>query len=52
VKFGVDENYASEVGAFDQVEAVGVLSLNRWFNFGVKKWVRDNQLIMEDYRVI
>jgi single-stranded DNA-specific DHH superfamily exonuclease len=52
VKFGVDENYASEVGAFDQIEAVGQLSINKWYNFGVKAWVRDHQLIMEDYRLL
>jgi hypothetical protein len=52
VKFGVDEDYAREVGAFDQIEAVGQLSVNKWYNFGARKWEKDNQLIIEDYKLI
>ncbi|QOV08363.1 RecJ-type single-stranded DNA-specific exonuclease [Bacillus phage Kirov] len=49
IKFRVDENYASELGHFDTIDAVGVLSMNEFYNFGLKKKICTPQLMIEDY---
>ena len=49
IKFRVDENYASELGHFDTVDVVGVLSMNEFYNFGLKQRICTPQVMIEDY---
>jgi len=49
IKFRVDEHYASELGHFDTVDVVGVLSMNEFYNFGLKKKICTPQVMIEDY---
>lgn len=52
IKFRVDEKYASELGVFDSVDVVGVLSVNEFYHFGLKEKIITNQVIVSDYSVI
>lgn len=49
IKFRVDEHYASELGHFDTVDVVGVLSMNEFYNFGLKQRICTPQVMIEDY---
>ena len=51
IKFRVDEKYASELSVFDNISVVGVLSVNEFYNFGLKQKVITNQVIINDYIV-
>lgn len=51
IKFKVGENYASELGNFDIIDAVGQLSVNEFYNFGLKQKVITNQVMVDDYRI-
>lgn len=51
IKFRVNEHYASELGHFDTIDAVGVLSMNEFYNFGLKQRICTPQLMIEDYLV-
>jgi single-stranded-DNA-specific exonuclease len=48
-KFKVGENYASELGYFDMIDVVGQLSVNEFYNFGLKQKVITNQVMVDDY---
>jgi single-stranded-DNA-specific exonuclease len=50
IKFKVNEHYASELGYFDVIDAVGQLSINEFYNFGTKKLTVTNQLMISDYK--
>ena len=50
VKFAVGDNYAEDVGPFDQIDVVGLPQINKWYHRGLKQWVRDLQIIMDDYK--
>lgn len=50
IKFRVDENYASDLGAFDEIDVVGQLSMNRFYNFGLKQMVETAQVMIDDYK--
>lgn len=50
VKFKVDENYAYELGVFDEIDVVGQLQMNEWYNFGLKKKISNPQIIIDDYK--
>jgi len=52
IKFRVNENYASELGYFDTIDAVGQLNVNEFYNFGLKKKVITNQIMLEDYKIV
>ena len=52
IKFKVNEHYASELGYFDIIDAVGELNINSFYNFGLKQMVITNQMMINDYRVI
>jgi len=49
IKFRVDEHYASELGHFDTIDVVGVLSMNEFYNFGLKQKICTPQVMIEDY---
>lgn len=51
IKFKVDENYASELSVFDEIEAVGELGVNEFYHFGLKKKIITNQIKLQDYKV-
>lgn len=48
IKFMVDEEYMSHIGFFDTVSAVGVLSMNVFYNFATKVTTRTPQLNITD----
>lgn len=52
IKFKVNEHYASELGYFDVIDAVGELNINSFYNFGLKQMVITNQMMINDYRVV
>ena len=49
VKFGTSDMYANDVGSFDTVDMLGKLSVNKWWHNGIKQWVIDYQIIVDDY---
>lgn len=50
IKFRVNDQYASEIGTFDIVDAVGKISMNEFYNFKTKVMKRTPQLMIEDYK--
>lgn len=52
IKFRVNEDYASELGVFDTIEVVGQLSINEFYNFGLKQKIITNQIILDDYALV
>lgn len=50
IKFRVDENYASELGYFDVIDAVGNIAMNEFYNFKTKETTRTKQIMVEDYK--
>ena len=48
IKFMVNEEYMNHVGFFDTVSAVGVISMNVFYNFGTKETTRTPQLNITD----
>lgn len=52
IKFKVNEDYGKDLGVFDDVAVVGVLSVNEFYNFGLRKKVITNQIVMQDYKVL
>jgi len=51
IRFKVDKNYASELGYFDNIDAIGQLSMNEFYNFGLKKKISTPQMIISDYKI-
>lgn len=51
IRFRVNENYASELSYFDEIDVVGELSLNEFYNFALKKKIVTPQVIINDYKV-
>jgi single-stranded-DNA-specific exonuclease len=51
IKFRVDENYASELGHFDEVNVVGELRMNEFYHFGLKQKIITPQVMISDYQV-
>lgn len=49
IKFNVNEEYASELGTFDVIDIIGKLSINKFYNFGLKRLVITPQIIVDDY---
>lgn len=52
IRFKVNKDYASELGYFDVIEAVGQLSMNEFYNFGLKQKISTPQIIINDFRVV
>lgn len=50
IKFKVNENYGQELGYFDNIDVVGKLCLNEWYNFGIKQMISTPQVIIDDYK--
>lgn len=50
IKFRVNENYASELGVFDEIDIVGQLGINRFYNFQTRIETLTNQVMIEDYK--
>ena len=50
IKFRVDSEYADDVMIFDEINAVGVLVNNVWFNFKERKQIITPQIILDDYK--
>jgi single-stranded-DNA-specific exonuclease len=50
IKFKVSEDYASELSVFDEIDAVGELSVNEFFHFGLKQKIITNQVKLQDYK--
>lgn len=51
IKFRVNESYASELDLFDEIDVVGSLGVNKFFNFQSRTTIITNQVMIEDYRV-
>lgn len=51
IKFRVNESYASELGYFDSINAVGQLQMNEFYHFGLKKRICTPQIMLDDYKV-
>jgi len=52
IRFKVDENYASELSVFDEIDAVGELAINEFYHFGLKQKIITSQLRLQDYQTI
>lgn len=52
IKFRVDDTYASDLGAFDEIEVVGQLSMNVFYNFKTKETTKTPQVMIEDFKEI
>lgn len=52
IKFKVDEEYASELSVFDEIDAVGELGVNEFYHFGLKQKIITSQLKLQDYQTI
>lgn len=50
IKFKVDENYASELSIFDEIDAVGTIGMNEFYNFKLKEKICTPQVKLTDYR--
>ncbi len=51
IKFRVNENYASELECFDDIDAVGELCMNEFYNFKTKKKTCTPQIKVDDYKL-
>lgn len=51
IKFRVPEDYASELGVYDDIDAVGQLSINVFYNFKTKVTTKTPQLMFLDYKM-
>ncbi|AKQ08405.1 single-stranded-DNA-specific exonuclase RecJ [Bacillus phage PBC2] len=49
IKFRVNEHYASELGHFDEIDVVGVLSMNEFYHWGLKQKICTPQVMLDDY---
>lgn len=50
IKFKVDESYGQELGYFDNIDVVGVLHMNEFYHWGLKKKISTPQVMLEDYK--
>ena len=49
MKFKTNSNYADET-EFSSIDMIGTLNINKWYHRGLREWVRNNQIFMEDFR--
>jgi single-stranded-DNA-specific exonuclease len=60
MKFKVNESYAEDIDEaledddnfLVELEVVGELNLNEWYNFGKREVVKSNQIFISDYKLI
>lgn len=50
IRFRVDEEYGSELGFFDTVDAVGELHMNEFYHWGKRELIKTPQVIIESYK--
>jgi single-stranded-DNA-specific exonuclease len=51
IRFKVNENYASELSVFDIIDAIGELSVNEFYHFGLKQKIITSQVRVIDYKM-
>ncbi|QIW89774.1 RecJ-type single-stranded DNA-specific exonuclease [Bacillus phage Izhevsk] len=49
IKFRVNDQYGSNVGCWDSIDVVGVLSMNEFYNFKLKQKIYTPQIMIEDF---
>ena len=52
IKFRVSDQYASELGVFDNVDVVGQLGINEFYNFKLREKIITIQVIIDDYKLV
>lgn len=52
IRFRVGESYASELGVFDEIDAIGNISMNEFYNFKTKVMKKTPQVMLEDYKKV
>lgn len=50
IKFRVNESYASELGIFDEIDVIGNISMNEFYNFKTKVMKKTPQVMIESYK--
>lgn len=50
IKFRVNDQYGANVSEWDSIDVVGVLSMNEFFNFKLKKKICTPQVMIEDFK--
>jgi single-stranded-DNA-specific exonuclease len=49
IKFKAEESIKDELKSWDELDVIGTLNINEWFNKYTKKLVTNNQVIIENY---
>lgn len=52
IKFGVNEKYGEELGMFSEIDIVGNITMNYWYNFKTKESIATPQILIDDYKEI
>lgn len=58
MKFRSNDKYALDIEEhfYDnfttELEVIGSININKFYNFGIKQWVISNQIFLEDYRIV
>jgi single-stranded-DNA-specific exonuclease len=52
MKFKTSRKFAESIPLLTNISAVGTLSVNGFYNFGIKKYVKTNQIILDDFKVV
>ncbi|AZU99023.1 single-stranded-DNA-specific exonuclease [Bacillus phage pW2] len=52
IKFRVNDKYGADLNDWDTIDVVGVLSMNEFFNFKLKKKIYTPQIMLESYKKI
>lgn len=52
IKFNVDDKYAEDVDTFTEIEVIGKLGMNSWYNFSTKEMTHVPQIQIDDYKVV
>lgn len=51
MKFKTNEFYAEELCAWDNIDVICTLNVNKWWHNGYKQWIENLQGFLEDYRL-
>lgn len=52
MKFRSNEDFFNDVPVYQDIEAIGTLNINKFFNFGIRQWVITDQMFIEDYNIV
>ena len=52
IKFKTDKNWKNDIGTYDEIEAVGQLNLNEFFNWGKKEMITTKQVLVDDVKIV